>query len=745
MGSHLSLTQRHKNWGFGLLLLGLAVGLLLLPRQLSVAVLGLLLAGGIVIGGYQSLRFGWRWSRQHIRLSAGQRQRLTRVLWSVAVGVALLATVSMQPEAHHSEVTTGLRLWLVIGVVLMLALRCWPGTLPDYFRRADVQRYAVTAAKIRWWLVAVSILALGLLTEANTQLFGSTLTLSIHVQFGLLLTGCVTLAAGLGAWGLKRGGDEHSLGFRWTLVALTLLAFALNTTGIEDYVHIWIDEFHFTDMILRLWDDPTYPLLAFNPGVAAFTSIFAYLQTLSVSIFGTELTALRMVSAFFGAATIPAVYLLGRELFDRKTALLAALLLATFPPQIHFSRLGINNSVDPLVGLLMLAFLVRGLKYGRRGDYAIAGIMLGLTQYFYEGGRLLYPALLIGWVGCIALLWRPRDHWRGFVVLAFSALLVALPVLIASQTSRMGFAPRLRYFGVVDVYMNPLAEGGLGYFLNFHYRAPLLHFVHLPDTSKFFYGGETALILGHLIPFFLIGVWVALLRLRVTGLLLVLWLVGTIIGNSLIGQWIFTARYVVAFPAVVLLIAVGIRHVLLLLNPWQGLVQAPTVWRRRVALLAGVVICLLLALPQIPYYFGPHLAVYNRQVRPFHDHIDMMYRTRNFPDDTRVFAVRTPENDVFVDHFRVLEAFWGLPPRMQVFLSGEQTSQMIANLSRETDIALFVEAEDYETLYAIYNHYGTVSPQYSPYNVPRENQFLLFYLIAPGHTASAPVRGLPGG
>ena len=54
------------------------------------------------------------------------------------------------------------------------------------------------------------------------------------------------------------------------------------------------------------------------------------------------------------------------------------------------------------------------------------------------------------------------------------------------------------------------------------------------------------------------------------------------------------------------------------------------------------------------------------------------------------------------------------------------------------DIALFVEEEDYETLYAIYKHYGSVSPQYSPYNVPRENQFLLFYLIAPGHTASAP-------
>src|SRR5690606_27829994 len=128
-------------------------------------------------------------------------------------------------------------------------------------------------------------------------------------------------------------------------------------------------------------------------------------------ILGHNLTGLRIFSAVFGTLTVPALYLLARELFDRRTALLAALLLATFPPHIHFSRLGLNNIADPLFGVLALAFLVRGLKRGGLRDYALSGVMLGLTQYFYEGGKLLYPLLFGAWLLLALCFWRPWAHW----------------------------------------------------------------------------------------------------------------------------------------------------------------------------------------------------------------------------------------------------------------------------------------------------------------------------------------------
>ena len=119
------------------------------------------------------------------------------------------------------------------------------------------------------------------------------------------------------------------------------------------------------------------------------------MQAWGVGLLGRNLEGLRILSVIVGTLGIPALYFLAKELFDRKTALLAALMPGRFPPHIQFSRIALNNIVDPLFGTLALAFLVRGLKYNRPLDYALSGAALGLTQYFYEGGRLLFPALIL--------------------------------------------------------------------------------------------------------------------------------------------------------------------------------------------------------------------------------------------------------------------------------------------------------------------------------------------------------------
>jgi hypothetical protein len=68
----------------------------------------------------------------------------------------------------------------------------------------------------------------------------------------------------------------------------------------------------------------------------------------------------------------------------------------------------LNNIADPLFGTLAFAFIGRGLLHGRRTDFAIGGAMLGLTHYFYEGGRLLYMPLALAWIAA-CLLFTVRD------------------------------------------------------------------------------------------------------------------------------------------------------------------------------------------------------------------------------------------------------------------------------------------------------------------------------------------------
>src|SRR5690606_20463028 len=244
---------------------------------------------------------------------------------------------------------------------------------------------------------------------------------SAHLQFGLLAGGVALLLAGFGAGRWLRRGRFPTQG--WLLVGLLLLAAGVRLWNLEQAVHFYVDEGNFVEGILRLRTEPNIRLIGPFNFIAALTWVYPYMQWASAEALGSNLLALRVVSAVCPLLTVAARYRLGRVLFDARIGLLAAFALAVFPPHIHFSRLGLNNVADPLFGVLALASMAQGLRGGRWRDYALAGVLLGLTQYFYEGGRLLFPALALVW-GLIAAI-RRRGGLRGLACVALAAVVVA--------------------------------------------------------------------------------------------------------------------------------------------------------------------------------------------------------------------------------------------------------------------------------------------------------------------------------
>src|SRR3990167_7350537 len=57
-----------------------------------------------------------------------------------------------------------------------------------------------------------------------------------------------------------------------------------------------------------------------------------------ILLFGTSEFSIRLPSVIFGLATVYVVYLIGRKLFEEKTALIAATLIATSPLHIYYSQ-----------------------------------------------------------------------------------------------------------------------------------------------------------------------------------------------------------------------------------------------------------------------------------------------------------------------------------------------------------------------------------------------------------------------
>jgi len=163
----------------------------------------------------------------------------------------------------------------------------------------------------------------------------------------------------------------------------------------------------------------------------SFPSLFFLLPGASIGALGRTVFALRLPSALAGAATIPALYWASRPMFGRRVAVVASLYLALFHFHIHFSRLAINNAWDPLFLTLFIGFFWRAWGSGRRNGFMIAGLTLGLAQYFYVSSRALLIIVPI-WLFVAGV--RQPAHLRarlsglGFMIGA--ATVVSLPLAL---------------------------------------------------------------------------------------------------------------------------------------------------------------------------------------------------------------------------------------------------------------------------------------------------------------------------
>ncbi len=159
-----------------------------------------------------------------------------------------------------------------------------------------------------------------------------------------------------------------------------------------------------------------------------------YLTLAVARLFKTGLSflSLKIGTVLCGLLTLPYVYLLGREVGNRRVALLALFLVGVaYWPNV-ISRAGLRFPFYPLFVAPVLYHLLRGLRNQNRSDFVMAGFFLGLGLHGYSPFRIV-PLLVVVGVGLYALHNRPRQSWTRAVIwvgiMATVALMVFLPLL----------------------------------------------------------------------------------------------------------------------------------------------------------------------------------------------------------------------------------------------------------------------------------------------------------------------------
>jgi len=183
-----------------------------------------------------------------------------------------------------------------------------------------------------------------------------------------------------------------------------------------------------------------------NTGREAFQM---YLTAAVSRIFDTGLSflSLKLGTALAGFFTLPYIYLLGKEYVNRRVGLFALLLagVAYWPNVI--SRVALRFTLYPFFAAPALYYFIRGMQRGKRNDFILAGIALGLGLHGYSPFRIVPLIIVVAGI-LYALHHFSREGLQksltAVLIVGLISLIVFLPLLRFALTHYNVFSYRMR-------------------------------------------------------------------------------------------------------------------------------------------------------------------------------------------------------------------------------------------------------------------------------------------------------------
>ena len=203
------------------------------------------------------------------------------------------------------------------------------------------------------------------------------------------------------------------------------------------------------------------------PNNHVFHSILVYFST---HLFGIQPWAVRLPAFTAGVLLVPAAYWLARRLYDRWTALLAALLVAVFPILVNYST---NARGYTLVALFTLLTFSLGTIVSREKNIFIWGLISLLSALgFYTLPVMLFPfGILFAWLFLENQAAGPGSYLSKFDFLlhwaaaglgaAILTLLFYTPILIYSGPQKLfenGFVAPLPWPDLLETLAHRFGE-----------------------------------------------------------------------------------------------------------------------------------------------------------------------------------------------------------------------------------------------------------------------------------------------
>jgi len=286
----------------------------------------------------------------------------------------------------------------------------------------------------------------------------------------------------------------------------------------------------------------------------------------------------RSISVLSGIASVLVLFYIGQALFDRRTGLVSAFILAISPYHIYYSQESRPYSLFLFFSLLSILLLIKSLESNRRELWVGLVITNVLALYTHTiGFQLFFIQFFLA-----AFLMKNCFSWRkvtNFVISWLSAGLLMLP-----------FIAQILKHSKIPAFQTPTRGHSIFVEMGYSMYSFITGFSLGPSLRELHFSSSINIINKYLL---LISVVAALCLVllyfsfrylskhHIRFLILVSWLVLPFLMTILLSRFmnsIFQVRYVIlAFPALIIILALGVLRV-------------PILWQRNLlfGLLAGV-------------------------------------------------------------------------------------------------------------------------------------------------------------
>lgn len=283
-------------------------------------------------------------------------------------------------------------------------------------------------------------------------------------------------------------------------------------------------------------------------------------HNLTMLVFGQSNFGNRIASVIFSLLSLVFFYMLAKNLFSKRVALIATIFLTTSHMWIGLSRIGVSYTQAAFCSLGLFYFAYIGLKKRSYLFFLPAGIFFALCFYTYYAARI--APFVIGAILILNFLSfkKIKRHILQIIILVTTAVIAISPQLSSFINNPGSFSSRARG---VFIFSQENKEEYIGK------NSVEIILEQISKTFNIFAGdnsgqyGLRGQLLDYLTLFlFLVGIFFLIKNLKLSSFFLFLWLSSTIVAGQILTASptpIFLPRFVVGLPALYLICALGVE------------------------------------------------------------------------------------------------------------------------------------------------------------------------------------------